>query len=68
MSSHKSQWEGNAVSTITKNTPFLKVFLNLSPLRPSENREKTAKQSQELTSKIGRRYSFDDNGGGYQGL
>ncbi|MGN6401601.1 MAG: hypothetical protein ACTHMD_14190 [Flavisolibacter sp.] len=50
-----------------------------APQRPAEYQHVSVKHNyfvtetnllkiKEATAKIGRRYSFDDNGGGYQGL
>ena len=45
---------------------------NYSELENSKNSFKimefTAMKFNELSQRIGRRFSFDDNGGGYQGL
>jgi hypothetical protein len=56
-----NQWQ----ETITESTST-KVYVAVAPTET--NTKKAKKTEKETLSILGRRFSFDDNGGGYRGL
>jgi hypothetical protein len=60
--------EGKVEKVLSVTDPFARPRQTSSRKYGNSLKEYGALKVKEEASKIGRRYSFDDNGGGYQGL